>query len=138
EGIYVVFGMPWYECGKRHNGAFVVGPEGKLLTRYAQIVVDRPHLFAGGAQTKSLWFRVKGVAAVVTVGADALWSEIAELAAVRGAQVHVHLCYDRDTSAAGALRRRQLWVNLASYRTFSATVNAASPTCLARPSAPAS
>jgi hypothetical protein len=74
----------------------------------------------------------------VTVGRDALWSEIAELAAVRGAQVHLHLAYDRDTSEAGALRRRQLWCNLASYRTFTATVNAATPSGLSRPSAPAS
>ena len=74
-----------------------------------------------------MWFHVKGVPGVVTVGRDALWSEIAELAAVRGAQLHLHLAYDRDTSAAGTLRRKQLWANLASFRTFTATVNAASP-----------
>ena len=32
------------------------------------------------------------------MGRDALWSELAELAAVRGAQVHLHLAYDRDVS----------------------------------------
>lgn len=48
-----------------------------------------------------------------------------------------HLSYDRDTSVAGTLQRRQLWVNLASYRTFTATVNAASPAGLSRPSAAA-
>ncbi len=52
--------------------------------------------------------------------------------------MHLHLAYDRDTSPAGHLKRNQLWVNLASFRTFTATVNAASPAGLAQPSAPAS
>jgi predicted amidohydrolase len=137
EKMYVVFGVPFHEKGRCHNGAFVVSPEGKVLNRYAQLVVDRPELFAPGMSTKSLWFEIKGVPAVVTVGRDALWNEIAELAAVRGAQVHLHLGYDPDTSEAGTLRRRQLWVNLASFHTFTATVNAASPAGLPRPSAPA-
>ena len=84
-----------------------------------------------------MWFDLKGVPAVVTLGRDALWSELAELAAVRGAQVHLHLVYDRDVSAGASLRRKQLWVNLANFRTFTVAVNAASPERLARPSAPA-
>jgi predicted amidohydrolase len=137
EEITVVFGMPYLEGGRRYNGAFVVGPDGALLTRYAQLVVDRPDLFAPGASTKAMWFRLKGVPAVVTVGRDALWSEVAELAAVRGAQVHVHLAYDRDVSKPGTLFRKQVWANLASFRTFTATVNAAAPDGLAAPSASA-
>jgi hypothetical protein len=58
------------------------------------------------------------------------------MAALRGAQVHLHLAYDPDTSAAGQLRRKQRWANLASFRTFTVTVNAASPASLAHPSAP--
>lgn len=135
HALAVVFGMPFYDKGKRYNGAFVLSAEGKLLTRYAQIVVERPELFAAGTSTRALWFEVRGVPTVVTVGQDALWSEIAELAAVRGAQVHLHLAYDRDSSAAGTLRRRQLWANLASFRTLTATVNAADPAVLSRPSA---
>jgi predicted amidohydrolase len=132
--IAVVFGMPHVEEGKRQNCAFAVSPEGTLMTRYAQIVVDRPDLFVPGSNTRSLWLRIKGVPAVPTIGRDALWSEIAELAAVRGAQLHFHLCYDRDTSKAGTLLRHQLWVNLASFRTFTATVNAAAPAGLVQPS----
>jgi hypothetical protein len=74
----------------------------------------------------------------VTIGRDALWSEIAEMAAWRGAQIHLHLAYNRDTSPEADLLRNQLWVNLASFRTFTATVNAASPAGLPHPSAPAS
>jgi hypothetical protein len=75
---------------------------------------------------------------VVTIGRDALWSEIAEMAAWRGAQVHLHLAYASDASADAALRRQQIWANLASFRTFTATVNAASNAGLKDPSAPAS
>ena len=136
-GITVVFGMPHLEGTKRRNSAFVVGPEGTVLTRYDQMVVDRRDLFEEGADAKSLWFRVKGVPAIVTLGSDARWNEIGELAAVRGAQLLFNLTYDQDVSDAATLRRTQFWVQLASFCTFSATINAADPQGLVRPSAPA-
>jgi predicted amidohydrolase len=137
EGIAVVFGMPDLDDQGRRNCAFVLGPDGQLLTRYAQIVVDRPELFAPGTGTRAMWFRLKGVPAVVTVGRrEALWNELAELAATRGAQLHLHLEYDADVTPEGALLRRQLWVTMASYRTFTATVNAAATDGLSQPSVP--
>lgn len=136
--IYVVCGLPWFDGDRRQNCAVAIGPDGTLLTRYAQIEIDRPQLFAIGTSTRSMWFEVRGVPCVLTIGHDALWSELAEMAAWRGAQVHLHLAYDRDTSPAGALKRNQLWANLASFRTFTATVNAASPAGLPWPSAPTS
>jgi hypothetical protein len=72
-----------------------------------------------GTEPASMWFRVRGVPAVVTIGRDGLWSEIAELAAVAGAQVHIHLAAEPPS-----LRLLQTWSNLASYATFTATVNA--------------
>ncbi|MGQ0635086.1 MAG: carbon-nitrogen hydrolase family protein [Planctomycetaceae bacterium] len=136
--IHVACGLPWQSGGKRYNCAVVIDPRGEVLTRYAQVVVDRPELFAPGMSTADMWFEIRGVPCVVTVGHDALWSEMAELAAVRGAQVHLHLAYDQNATSSGELRRKQLWVNLASFRTFTATVNAASPEGLENPSAPAS
>jgi predicted amidohydrolase len=121
----------------RRNSAFVVGPDGRLLTRYDQMVVDRPDLFEQGCDAKSIWFKVKGVPAIVTIGSDARWNEIGELAAVRGAQLLFNLSYGEDVSDAATLRRTQFWVQLASFCTFSATVNAADPQGLARPSLPA-
>jgi len=125
ERIHVVFGMPCTIDGQRRNCAIALDPRGAILTRHAQLVVDQPALFAPGAQTRSMWFRVNGVPAVVTIGRrEALWSELAELAAVRGAQLHLHLEHDADTTTQGALLRRQLWANLASFWTLTATVNA--------------
>jgi predicted amidohydrolase len=135
--IAVVFGMPHAEGAKRRNSAFAVGPDGVLLTRYDQMVVDRRDLFEEGADAKSMWFKVKGVPAIVTVGSDARWNEIGELAAVRGAQLLLNLCYGGNESEAQTLRRTQFWVQLASFCTFSATVNAAVPQGLVRPSDPA-
>lgn len=137
RGIAVVFGMPHTEGAKRRNSAFVAGPDGTMLTRYDQMVVDRRDLFEEGADAKAMWFKVKGVPAIVTIGSDARWNEIGELAAVRGAQLLFNLSYAGDVTAAAALRRTQFWVQLASFCTFSATVNAADPQGLARPSAPA-
>jgi predicted amidohydrolase len=136
--IDVVCGLPWIEKGKRENCAVVIGTDGKVLTRHSELVADRPQLFSAGTSTRAMWFELKGVPCVVTIGREALWSEMAEMAAWRGAQIHLHLTYDRDPSPEGALKRKQLWANLASFHTFTATVNAAAPTGLARPSAPAS
>jgi predicted amidohydrolase len=134
HAITVIFGMPHIEGDRRWNSAFVVGPDGRQLTRYNQMVVDRRDLFTEGTDPSSLWFRVKGVPAIVTVGSDARWNEIGELAALRGAELLFNLSYGEATSDVAALRRMQFWVQLASFCTFSATVNAASPQGLDRPS----
>lgn len=102
------------------NSAFVIGADGAILTRFDQLSATKP--FEAGRDAAAMWFRVKGVPAVVTVGRDGLWSELAELAALAGAQIHVHLEHDRATGAA-AKPRQQVWCNLASFLTFSATVN---------------
>jgi predicted amidohydrolase len=136
--IHIAFGLPWSEGPARFNCAIVIDPNGQLLTHYKQLVVDRSALFSAGTSTHAMWFTIKGVPCVVTIGRDALWSEIAEMAAWRGAQVHLHLAYDRDTTPEADLCRQQIWANLASFRTFTATVNAASPERLRSPSSPAS
>jgi predicted amidohydrolase len=135
--ITVVFGTPYIDGTMRKNSAFVVGPDGTVLTRYDQMVVDRRDLFEEGSDTKSMWFKIKWVPAIVTIGSDARWNEIGELAAVRGAQLLFNLSYDKEVSDAAALRRMQFWVQLASFCTFSATVNAADPQEVVRPSVPA-
>ncbi len=135
--ITVVFGVPHVDGAKRRNSAFVVGPDGTLLTRYDQMVVDRRDLFEEGSDARTMWFKVKGVPAIVTLGSDARWNEIGELAAVRGAQLLFNLSYDQEVSEAATLRRTQFWVQFASFCTFSATVNAADPQGLDRPSAQA-
>jgi len=136
-GIHTVFGMPHDAEGKRRNAAFVVGPDGAILTRYDQLAVDRPRLFTAGSAAGAMWFRVKGVPAVVSIGRDGLWNEIAEMTSLAGAQLRFHLSYDQSTGEHASLRRLQIWANVASYGTFTATVNAASPEGLHSPSASA-
>ncbi len=121
HGITVVVGMEHRREGARRNSAFVIGPDGALLTRYDQLSAAHP--FVPGDDPSAMWFRVKGVPAVVTIGRDALWTELAELAAVAGAQIHVHLEHDPASDRPAALRRLQVWSNMASFHTFSATVN---------------
>jgi predicted amidohydrolase len=125
HGLYVVYGTPWLHNGAWYNTAVVLGPRGEQRTRYAQIATPAGSPFAPGRSTRAMWFDVEGVPAVVTVGRDSLWNELAEMAAWRGALVHVHLAYEADLSPEAMLRRKQLWVNLASFRTFTVTVNAA-------------
>jgi predicted amidohydrolase len=128
-GIVVVFGMSSLDPIGRRDSGVVLGPHGALLTRYDALAVDERGPFEPGRNAAAMWFEVRGVPAVVTVGGDVLWNEIAELAAIGGAQIHCHLANDAGGPArpADRLRRDQLWVNLASCRTITVTANAARP-----------
>ena len=119
--ITVVVGAVHRVDGRKYNSAFVIGPDGSVLTRYDQLSGVNP--FQAGEEPAAMWFRVKGVPAVVTIGRDALWTELSEMAAVAGAQIHVHLDNDPNADAAATLRRLQVWSNLASFETFSVTAN---------------
>jgi len=135
--IHVILGMPYFSGGQRKNCAFVLGDDGGVKTRYDQIVVDRGDLFRGGTSTRAMWFTVKGVRSIVTVGGDANWVEIADLAANRGMILHFHLCYESDSPEGGATLRKQKNLLFLRYARYGAVVNAADPSSLPDPSSPA-
>lgn len=119
--ITIVIGMERPLPEGKTNSAFVVGPDGSVLTCYDQLSAEGA--FSSGSDPSFMWFWVKGVPAVVTIGRDALWTELSELTAVAGAQVHVHLENDQNNSKEHALRRLQVWANMASFRTLTAVAN---------------
>ncbi len=116
--LTAVVGAPSLVGGKRRNSAYAIGPDGSILTRYDQIAVGRPDLFERGMSTKAMWFQVNGVWSFLTIGDDALWTELAELAALRGARLHCHLSFRHGRNQAEALRDDQVLANLASFRTL--------------------
>jgi hypothetical protein len=113
------------------SSAYVIGPEGEVLTCYDQLSAIAP--FVPGQDPRAMWFRIQGVPAVVTLEQDALWTELSELPAVAGAQLHIHLDRAADgplpaapgapASPAASQDRLQSWVTCASFLTFSATVS---------------
>jgi predicted amidohydrolase len=117
--VTVAFALPRREDGRLYNTAYVIGPDGAVLTRHDQVSAAPP--LTAGARLSTMWFRVKGVPAVVSVSRDALWNEIAELAAVAGARLHVNLARE---PAAG---RRQIGAALASFTTLTVMANAPGP-----------
>jgi len=119
--IAIVAGMEYQDLEKLWNSAFVIGPDGTVLTRYDQLSADGR--FQPGTDAASMWFSVKGVPAIVTIGRDALWTEISELAAVSGAQLHVHLENVPCQSEESDLKRLQVWATMATFRTFTAVAN---------------
>lgn len=121
EEITVVVGMESRDMAMVWNSAFVIGPDGTVLTRYDQLSADGR--FQPGTDAASMWFSIKGVPAIVTIGRDALWTEISELAAVSGAQLHVHLENVPCTSKESDLKRLQVWSTMATFRTFTAVAN---------------
>ena len=134
--VYVIVGMPYYVAGVRKNCAFVIGDDGSIKTQYAQIVSKRNDLFYPGKSTKAMWFEVKGVQSIVTIGDDADWVEIADLAANRGMYLHFHISYEADASANDATLRKQRNLLMLRYAKYGSVVNAADPSDLLNPSLP--
>ena len=137
RGVYVVVGLPYEISGKRRNCALVIGDDGEVKTRYEQIVSRRGTLFDPGESIGSMWFTVKGVQSIVTIGDDADWVEIADLAANRGMYMHFHISYQGDTSTGDAIVRKQRNILMLRYAKYGAVVNAADPSGLPNPSSPA-
>lgn len=138
RSIYVVVGLPYEISGKRRNCALAIGDDGQVKTRYAQIVSQRGTLFTPGEDIGSMWFTVKGVQSIVTIGDDADWIEIADLAANRGMYLHFHISYQADASADDATVRKQRNLLMLRYAKYGAVINAADPSELPNPSSPAS
>ena len=136
--IYVIVGTPVIDDDIRYNGAVVIGDDGNVKTRYAQLAVDRTDLFQPGRNAGALWFSVKGVPSIITVGEDANWVEIGDLAANRGMYVHFHIGYESDASPEKAVLRKQRNLLALRYAGYGATVNAADPSGLQQPSGEAS
>jgi len=136
--VYVIVGMPYYVDGKRKNCALVIGDDGSVKTQYEQIVSKQRDLFTPGESINTMWFTVKGVHSIVTIGDDADWIEIADLAANRGMYLHFHISYEADASAVDATLRKQRNLLMLRYAKYGAVVNAANPSGLEHPSEPAS
>jgi predicted amidohydrolase len=119
--ITVIIGVKRHDGEKRTNSAYVIGTDGSILTRYDQLSALAPD--SRGLTPHSMWFQVSGLKAFVTVGDDAQWTELAELAAVCGARIHIHIAHRAIDDQADQLRQLQDWATLASFETFTATVN---------------
>jgi predicted amidohydrolase len=122
--IAVAFGVPTpSEGGRPYNSAYVIDASGEAIARYDQLVVDDV-MFRPGLSTQAMWLSLDGIPGIVTIGSDARWSELSELAAMRGAGIHLHLA-NAGGGPGDDLMRRQFFVTLASFYTLTVTVNAA-------------
>jgi predicted amidohydrolase len=134
RNIYVIVGMPYFVDGHRRNCAFVIGDDGNIKTRYAQISTGRAGLFRAGSSTKAMWFDLKGVQSIVTVGEDANFVEIGDFAANRGMYLHFHITYEACSSAEEATLFKQRHLLMLMYAKYGAVVNAAEASVLSNPS----
>lgn len=115
----------------------MIGDDGSIITRYAQLRTTRSELFRAGSSTKAMWFELKGVQSIVTIGGDARWVELGDLAANRGMYLHFHISYEADSSADTAVLRKQRNLLMLMYAKYGAVVNPAHPSGLSNPSSSA-
>jgi predicted amidohydrolase len=116
----VVVGMPWIVDGGVRNSAFVIAQDRSVLTRYDQVSARPP--FVPGVELKPMWFQIKVVWCVVTLGKDHLWDEIAELAALCGAQIVINT----NNCIVDPYRRNIFWQAFSMFRPTSVFVNSVS------------
>lgn len=135
--VYVIVGMPYFVDGYRRNCAFVIGDDGSIKTRYAQISASRADLFRAGSSTKAIWFELKGVRSIVTIGNDANMVEIGDLAANRGMYMHFHITYEACSSAEEVTLFKQKHLLMLMYAKYGAVVNATDASSLSNPSSSA-
>jgi len=125
KDIYVIVGMPYFVEGQRRSCAFVIADDGTVKTQYAQLTAVGGELFVPGAETKAMWFELKGVHSIVTIGDDADMVEIADLAACRGMYLHFHIACETYASADEVLLGKQRHLLMLLYAGYGAVVNAA-------------
>lgn len=91
--LYCIVGSAFrQDTGRVFNGAYVIGPSGKVLDRYAQIHTERPELFGGGERLAL--FRIDGVRATVLIGHDVHFPELSRTAALGGARICFYIGWD--------------------------------------------
>lgn len=113
-----------YELALRY-GLYIAFSDGEtvwVVDSKSGLVTRHRALTAGGLDPTTMWFRLKGVPAIVSSGKDALWNEIAELAAVAGARIHVNFSKDGAPESATLVRQRQIGATLSSFLTMTLVV----------------
>ncbi|MGB9690460.1 carbon-nitrogen hydrolase family protein, partial [Thermogutta sp.] len=100
------------------NRAVVIGSDGTLVTEYGQLSAQPP--LEPGRSTQGMLFSVKGVPALLLVEQDILWTELIELAAVRGVRILIHLGRSEGTTPETRQQQLQIWATAASFGMFSA------------------
>jgi len=125
--IFVIVGAPYYLDNERKNCAIVISDNGSIETIYAQINNKRSGLFSNGLSTKALWFKVKGVYSIVTIGEDANMIEIPDLASFRGMNLHFHISNEYYSSDDESIIQTQKNITMLQYANFGGFVNAVIP-----------
>lgn len=93
--IYAAVGSPYYEGGKRYNGAFVIGPQGQIVKRYAKIHKVEGDLFEEGNELAI--FRIDDVPATIMVCHDERYPEIFRIPVLAGAKIGIYISCESKT-----------------------------------------
>ena len=88
-GVYAVVGTPYFENGKRYNGAYVIGPAGQVVKRYAKIHNVEADLFIDGEELAI--FRIDDVPTTIMVCHDERYPEIFRIPVLAGAKVGIYI-----------------------------------------------
>lgn len=96
-GIYAVVGSVYFENGRRYNGAFVFGPDGKLVKRYSKLHEVLPAVADDGDGLAI--FRIDDVPFTIMICHDERYPEIFRIPVLAGAKVGIYISCESKTQA---------------------------------------
>ncbi|MEP0842310.1 MAG: carbon-nitrogen hydrolase family protein, partial [Phycisphaerae bacterium] len=93
--LYAVVGSACFDEGRRYNAAFVIGPDGRIVKRYAKRHTVEGDLFADGDRLAI--FRIDDVPATIMICHDERYPEIFRIPVLAGAKVGIYIsCESRE------------------------------------------
>jgi len=96
-GIYAVVGIPYFEDGRRYNGALVWNPEGACIARYAKIQLAGEDWCEAGE--RFALFHIDDVLCSVIICHDERYPELVRLPVLAGAQLVFYISCESDITA---------------------------------------
>jgi predicted amidohydrolase len=93
--IYAVVGSVDMRDGKRYNVAYVIGPQGQIVKRYAKMHAIDHRLYEDGQELAI--FRVDDVPMTIMICHDERYPEIVRIPVVAGARVCIYISYESKT-----------------------------------------
>ncbi|MHC4442299.1 MAG: nitrilase-related carbon-nitrogen hydrolase [Planctomycetota bacterium] len=93
--IYAVVGSAYKENDKWYNVAYVIGPQGQIVKRYAKLHVVMPKIFVNGDELAI--FYIDDVPATIMICHDERYPEIMRIPVLAGAKLGIYISCESKT-----------------------------------------
>jgi len=120
--IYAVIGSAYKKDNKWYNGAYIIGPQGRIIKRYTKLHVVVPNLFENGNELAI--FKIDDVPATIMICHDERYPEIMRIPVLAGAKVGIYISCESKTPSKRDNYRSQVMARAVENQIFIVHCNA--------------